>query len=63
MANPTIIRLLYGNVMPKLGLGVLKESNEELISAIHKALEVGYRSIDNATAYQNEEGVVKALKA
>ncbi|ELN47545.1 2,5-diketo-D-gluconate reductase A, partial [Salmonella enterica subsp. enterica serovar Enteritidis str. 13183-1] len=27
------------------------------------ALEVGYRSIDTATAYQNEEGVGKALKA
>ncbi len=63
MANPTIIRLQDGNVMPQLGLGVWKASNEEVIAAIHKALEVGYRSIDTATAYQNEEGVGKALKA
>lgn len=45
MANPTIIRLQDGNVMPQLGLGVWKASNEEVIAAIHKALEVGYRSI------------------
>ncbi|QUJ03502.1 aldo/keto reductase [Salmonella enterica subsp. enterica] len=32
------------------GLGVWKASNEEVIAAIHKALEVGYRSIDTATA-------------
>lgn len=62
MATPTIIKLQDGNVMPQLGLGVWKASNEEVISAIHKALEVGYRSIDTAAAYQNEEGVGKALK-
>lgn len=45
MANPTIIRLQDGNVMPQLGLGVWKASNEEVIAAIHKALEVGYRSL------------------
>ncbi len=38
MANPTIIRLQDGNVMPQLGLGVWKASNEEVIAAIHKAL-------------------------
>ena len=62
MANPTVIKLQDGNVMPQLGLGVWKASNEEAISAIHKALEVGYRSIDTAAAYKNEEGVGKALK-
>ena len=35
-------------------------SNEEVITAIQKkALEVGYRSIDTAAAYKNEEGVGK----
>lgn len=62
MATPTIIKLQDGNVMPQLGLGVWKASNEEVISAIHKALEVGYRSIDTAAAYKNEEGVGNALK-
>lgn len=63
MANPTVIKLRDGNVMPQLGTGVWKASNEEVITAIHKALEVGYRSIDTATAYKNEEGVGKALKS
>ncbi|KLV65556.1 2,5-diketo-D-gluconic acid reductase A [Citrobacter sp. MGH106] len=62
MTNPTVIKLQDGNVMPQLGLGVWKASNEEVISAIHKALEVGYRSIDTAAAYKNEEGVGKALR-
>ncbi|WP_204164012.1 aldo/keto reductase, partial [Escherichia coli] len=42
--------------------GVWQASNEEVITAIQKALEVGYRSIDTAAAYKNEEGVGKALK-
>lgn len=47
--------------MPQLGLGVWKAGNDEVVSAIHKALEVGYRSIDTAAAYKNEDGVGKAL--
>jgi 2,5-diketo-D-gluconate reductase A len=61
MANPTLIKLQDGNVMPQLGLGVWKAGNDEVVSAIHKALEVGYRSIDTAAAYKNEDGVGKAL--
>lgn len=61
MTQPTVIKLSDGNLMPQLGLGVWKASNEEVVTAIHKALEVGYRSIDTATAYKNEEGVGKAL--
>ena len=45
MANPTVIKLQDGNVMPQLGLGVWQASNEEVITAIQKALEVGYRSV------------------
>jgi hypothetical protein len=57
MANQTVIKLQDGNVMPQLGLGVWKAGNDEVVSAIHKALEVGYRSIDTAAAYKNEDGV------
>ncbi|MBF4212118.1 2,5-didehydrogluconate reductase A, partial [Pseudomonas donghuensis] len=52
MANQTVIKLQDGNVMPQLGLGVWKAGNDEVVSAIHKALEVGYRSIDTAAAYK-----------
>ncbi|XTZ39024.1 2,5-didehydrogluconate reductase DkgA [Salmonella enterica] len=61
MTNPTVIKLADGNLMPQLGLGVWKAGNEEVVSAIQKALDVGYRSIDTAAAYKNEEGVGKAL--
>ena len=49
--------------MPQLGLGVWKAGNDEVVQAIHKALEVGYRSIDTAAAYKNEEGVGKAIQS
>jgi diketogulonate reductase-like aldo/keto reductase len=49
--------------MPWLGLGVFKlENGGEVESAIHHALDLGYRSIDTATVYENEAGVGKALR-
>jgi 2,5-diketo-D-gluconate reductase A len=63
MTHPTVIKLHDGNLMPQLGLGVWKAGNEEVVSAIHKALEVGYRSFDTAAAYQNETGVGNALSS
>ncbi|NDJ56334.1 2,5-didehydrogluconate reductase DkgA [Enterobacteriaceae bacterium 4M9] len=62
MANPTQIKLSDGNLMPQLGLGVWKASHDEVVPAVQKALEVGYRSIDTASAYKNEDGVGEALK-
>ena len=63
MTHPTVIKLHDGNVMPQLGLGVWQASNEEVVAAIHKAIEVGYRSIDTAAAYKNESGVGKAISS
>lgn len=56
--------ILHNGVkMPWLGLGVYKvENGDEVIHSIHKAIEVGYRSIDTAAFYQNEEGVGQAIK-
>lgn len=52
-----------GVKMPWLGLGVWKMANdEEVIKAVKSALDTGYRSIDTAAVYKNEEGVGKALK-
>ena len=52
-----------GIKMPWLGFGVyLVEDGDEVEQAIHKALEVGYRSIDTASFYENEKGVGKAIK-
>ena len=55
--------LRNGVEMPWLGLGVWQaENGEEVINAVKWALEAGYRSIDTAAAYGNEEGVGKAIK-
>ncbi|MDU6433705.1 MAG: aldo/keto reductase [Pantoea sp.] len=62
MADQPIIKLHDGNMMPQLGLGVWQASNEDAHRAVLKALEVGYRSIDTAAAYKNEEAIGRALQ-
>lgn len=48
--------------MPSVGLGVLfAKNNGEVENAVLSALEVGYRKIDTASAYQNEEGVGQGI--
>ena len=55
---------LRNNVeMPQIGLGVYKMTDEEeTYRAIQKALEVGYRMIDTASFYGNEEVVGRAIR-
>lgn len=49
--------------MPWLGLGVFKaEEGQEVIDAVKAAIKAGYRSIDTASLYGNEEGVGQAIK-
>ena len=51
-----------GNALPLLGLGVWQvPSGKETENAVRWALELGYRHIDTAQAYGNEESVGKAL--
>jgi methylglyoxal/glyoxal reductase len=55
-------RLHNGVEMPWVGLGVfLVKDGEEVVNSVKTAIEVGYRSIDTAAIYKNEEGVGKAL--
>ncbi|GAA0419895.1 MAG: aldo/keto reductase [Bacillota bacterium] len=55
------ITLNNGLKMPQLGFGVWQVPDEEATPAVEKALEIGYRSIDTAKVYENENGVGKAL--
>lgn len=56
-------RLSNGVMMPWLGLGVWRvEEGPEVKSAVRTALGLGYRSIDTATLYQNEQGVGEAIR-
>ena len=54
------INLKNGVKMPILGYGVFQVSPEECERCVSDAIEVGYRMIDTAQAYQNEEGVGNA---
>lgn len=52
-----------GVKMPWFGLGVFKvEEGPELVNAVKTAIQHGYRSIDTAAIYENEEGVGRGIK-
>ncbi|WNB91299.1 aldo/keto reductase [Bacillus sp. NEB1478] len=52
-----------GVEMPWFGLGVFKvEEGQEVINSVKWAIEAGYKSIDTAAIYKNEEGVGQAIK-
>ena len=57
------ITLNNGVKMPILGYGVFQIQAKDTQRCVEDALEVGYRLIDTAAAYRNEEGVGAALKA
>lgn len=55
--------LADGSSIPTLGLGVWQVPNgPECVNAVRWALELGYRHIDTAQAYGNEESVGRALR-
>lgn len=56
-----IIKLRNGVEMPRLGLGVWKIADEKVSEVVKWALKVGYRHIDTAEAYMNEEGVGRGI--
>lgn len=56
------VKLNNGIEMPILGYGVYQVTPEECERCVTDAISVGYRSIDTAQAYQNEEGVGNAIR-
>ncbi len=56
------ITLYNGIRVPALGLGTFMISPEDTEKSVYAALKLGYRMIDTANAYMNEEAVGKALK-
>jgi 2,5-diketo-D-gluconate reductase A len=55
------IALNDGNAIPSVGLGVYQTPPKATEQAVRAALEVGYRHIDTAAAYNNEREVGKAI--
>lgn len=70
MKNKPVITDIQGSFtlhngvqMPYLGLGTYQSDNDlEVVDAIKEAVQFGYRHIDTAAAYKNEEGVGKGIK-
>ena len=56
------VKLNNGVEMPRIGYGVYRVSPAECERCVSDALQVGYRMIDTAQAYHNEEGVGNALR-
>jgi len=62
MANVPNITLNDGNSIPQLGFGVYQIKREDTVESVAKALEVGFRHIDTAEMYGNEQEVGQAVR-
>ncbi|XP_018027911.1 aldo-keto reductase family 1 member C15 [Hyalella azteca] len=62
VVNGTHVKLNDGNLMPLLGLGTWQAAHESVTEAVRRALEAGYRHIDTAYSYMNEEAVGEGIR-
>lgn len=63
MAFEKTKKLANGNEIPRLGLGVWRvEDGDQVIDSVKWALQAGYRLIDTAAVYKNEEGVGEGIR-
>ncbi|MBF0861687.1 aldo/keto reductase [Gluconobacter kanchanaburiensis] len=58
----TTISFHDGHTMPQIGLGVWQTPPDETADVVKEAVRLGYRSVDTARLYKNEEGVGKGLE-
>lgn len=63
MSDQPHISFKDGRSIPQVGLGVWQTPNDTAITAVRTALENGYRHIDTAAAYENEDGVGEGIRA
>lgn len=56
------LTLSDGNMIPQLGLGVYEMTDKEAENACYAALEAGYRHVDSAEWYENEEACGKGIR-
>ncbi|MGV3550328.1 aldo/keto reductase [Rhizobium sp.] len=63
MSDQTHISFNDGKSIPQVGLGVWQTPNETAVTAVKAALDAGYRHIDTAAAYHNEQGVGEGMRA
>ena len=58
-----MIKLNDGTFIPQLGYGLWQVKDEDVEKLVSEAFRIGYRSIDSAQIYGNEEGLGRAIKA
>lgn len=63
MSTIPSVSLNDGRSIPQLGLGVWQTPAEETARVVGTAFELGYRHVDTAAIYRNEEGVGQAVAA
>ena len=63
MTDQPSLTLNDGRTMPQVGLGVWQIAPEETAARVASAIDLGYRAVDTATIYGNEQGVGAAVKA
>lgn len=56
------VKLNDGNIMPIIGLGTYSLMGDICVNSVSEALKAGYRLIDTAYMYHNEESIGKAIK-
>lgn len=61
MSEVPTVKLSNEKEIPVLGFGVFQMNDEETETSVLKAIEAGYRLIDTATSYGNEEAVGRAI--
>lgn len=59
----TVFNLSNGSKIPAIGLGTWKAEDQEVYDSVLAALKAGYRHIDTASGYGNEEPIGRAIKA
>ncbi|MGL5405443.1 MAG: aldo/keto reductase [Propionibacteriaceae bacterium] len=62
MTTSPTLQLNDSHAIPQLGMGVWQVNPEDVISSLKYGLNVGYRHIDTAAIYKNEEGVGQAIR-
>lgn len=62
MSEQLYIALNDGNRIPQVGLGVWQTPNDGAAHAVKAALDAGYRHVDTAAVYENEEGVGEGIR-
>ncbi len=62
MAQQSIITFHDGHSIPQVGLGVWRTPDDIAAPTVRTAIEAGYRHVDTAAVYENEDGVGEGIR-